>query len=63
MLNMEYARLVDLERRRVADARIELERALHDAAASRAVDAPVTSRAVGPGRTALDSRGVPGPAR
>ena len=62
MLNLEYARLVDLDRRRLAEARAEQERALRDAEASRADEvraaSRVTDRAVAP----ADCRRLPGPA-
>jgi hypothetical protein len=63
MLNMEYARLVDLERRRVADARIERERVLHDAAVAQPSEGPGTDRRGRAARSSVGYRGAPGPAR
>lgn len=62
MLNLEYARLVDLERRRAAEAKAELERTLRDAEPAPADDARAASRAVDAPRATPDCRGLPGPA-
>ena len=60
MLNMEYARLVDADRRRVAEERIRTERLLHPD------QFPVEIAAVSATenrRPQATCRGVPGPAR
>jgi hypothetical protein len=60
MLNLEYARLVDADRRRVAEERIRTDRLLHPDQAP--VDiAPVTATVNR--RPQATCRGVPGPAR
>jgi hypothetical protein len=62
MLNLEYARLVDDDRRRVAEARMNRERLLHpEPAPSQARDeVPASPRADG---TRIDCRTAPRPAR
>ena len=60
MLNYEYARLVEQDRRRELAARIKLERALHPDEGSAGSDADATqSRA----RHLTTARSAPNPAR
>ncbi len=62
MLNLEYARLVDDDRRRVAEARLNRERLLHPEPAPRqARDEPVASSRGNGSR--IDCRTAPRPAR
>jgi hypothetical protein len=60
MLNLEYARLVDADRRRVADERIRTDRLLHPDQPT--VEATVATPPAGR-RPRAACRGVPGPVR
>lgn len=60
MLNLEYARLVDADRRRVAEERLRTDRVLHpDQPPVEVVAVTVTLNR----RQQAMCRGVPGPAR
>lgn len=62
MLNMEYARLVDEDRRRVAEARLNQERLVHpEPAPSPGSANPATS--LRDNRRQIDCRTAPRPAR
>jgi hypothetical protein len=60
MLNYEYARLVEQDRRREIAARIRVERALHPD--DPGVDGRVVHKSM-PGRTFTSARGVASPTR